>query len=70
MANKTEPAELIPVWVHQPGIKGFDVMGNPVDEMEVNQYGFVTKLRKGVQPADTDALQLKSYTTRQLKAET
>lgn len=67
-AKKKEPESLIPVWVHKPGLKGYDSAGVPVDEMEVNQYGFATKIVPGMQPASTGAMELKSYNVRQIKA--
>ena len=59
--QKAAPPKLIPVWVHAAGLSGFDVYGNPVEEMEVNQYGFATRVIAGMQPADTDPINLKSY---------
>jgi len=67
MTKKKQPG-LIPVWVHEAGISGFDMHGKPTDAMEPENYGFVKKLKKGVQPADTDAIDLKHYRTRQIKA--
>lgn len=73
---KVKPAQLIPVWVHERGLKGFDEYGNPVEEMAVNNYGYTTRIIAGMQPADTDPLYLKeyrvkrAYKTRQIKAET
>jgi len=66
--TKKKETELIPVWVHEKGIPGFDMYGTPVDAMEPNNYGYVKKLKKGVQAASTPPMELKQYSTRQLKA--
>jgi len=66
--GKRKAKGLIPVWVHKPGLAGYDVTGAPVAEMAVNEYGFVDKMRAGVQAAATDPMELKSYNTRQIKA--
>ena len=58
---KVDPEKLIPVWVHDTGLSGFDMYGNPVEEMEVNQYGHVVRIVAGMQPADTDPMELKTY---------
>lgn len=66
---------LVPVWIHEKGVKGYDQAGKPVASLEPNSYGYVTRLVKGTQPASTSALDLKSYVkkrtykTRQIKAE-
>lgn len=71
----TDASALIPVWVHDKGLKGYDEYGNPVEEMAVNNYGYTTRIIAGMQPADTDPLELKeyrpkrAYKTRQIKAE-
>jgi len=67
-AKPAKAAELIPVWVHDKGISGFDTHGAEVQEMEPNNYGYVKKLKKGVQPANTAPIDLKQYNTRQIKA--
>lgn len=72
MSQKRKPvnvSKLIPVWVHKPGLKGYDICGDPIEEMELHQYGYVTKVVNGTQPADTDPHQLKTYNTHQMKAE-
>ena len=66
--TKKKVTVLIPVWVHDSGISGFDMHGKPVDSMEAGNYGYVRKLKKGVQPANTDPIDLKHYKTRRITA--
>lgn len=73
--KSVKPEKLIPCWCYKKGIAGYDVNGAPVAEMDVEQYGYVTRIIDGTQPADTDPLELKfykakrTYNTRQVKAD-
>jgi len=64
--KEAKKIEQIPAWVHGQGLKDIDGL-----DIEPGSYAYVKKILKGMQPANTDPINLihpKTYNTRQIKA--